>query len=124
MNAHSSAAEEKVQLHWRRCAHDAWCAFDSVVLPDANASGVVLIWSGSVEYIMYVGQGGIAKILKWARQYEPIATRGKLFVTWATVPEENQNGIRNYLLDRLNPVLSDQPTPDVPIRVNLPWETT
>jgi hypothetical protein len=94
------------------------------VLPDANASGILLIWSGSVEQIMFIGQGGIAKSLKWARQFEPIAGHRNLFVTWATVPEDTQNGIRNYLSERLLPLHSDHPTADAPIPVNLPWELT
>ncbi len=72
---------------------------------------------------MYVAQGGIAKSIKWARQFEPIAAQGNLFVTWATVPEEHQNGVRNYLLQRLRPVHRDRPTADHPIPVNLPWES-
>jgi hypothetical protein len=122
MNAPAFVAEHEVQLNWRRCAHDTWCAFETVILPDANASGILIVWSGSFEHIIFVGQGGIAKGIQWARQFEPIAIHGDLFVTWATVPEDSQNGVRNYLLGRLSPVLSDHPTPDAPISANLPWE--
>jgi hypothetical protein len=111
-----------VQLQWRKCAHDTWCAFETVVLPDVNASGILLIWSESVDQIMYIGQGGIAKNLKWARQFEPIAGRRNLFVTWATVPEDSQHGVRNYLAERLPPVHSDHRSPDAQIPVNLPWQ--
>jgi hypothetical protein len=111
-----------VQLDWRKCAHDTWCAFETVVLPDANASGILLIWSGPVEHVMYIGEGGIAKNLKWARQFEPILRHPNLFATWATVPEDVQSGIRNYLSERLHPVHSERPTPDPQIPVNLPWE--
>jgi hypothetical protein len=113
----------RVDAYWKKCANDTWCAFDTVVLPDANASGMLLIWSGSVENILYVGQGGIAKNLRWARQFEPIATQRNLFVTWATLPEDPQNGVRNYLSARLSAVHQDRPTPDPPIAVNLPWES-
>jgi hypothetical protein len=88
----------------------------------ANASGILVIWSGSAEQVMFIGQGGIAKSLKWARQFEPIAGHRNLFVTWATVPEDRQNGIRNYLLERLLPLHSEHPTFDALIPVNLPWE--
>lgn len=113
-----------MNAHWKKCAHDRWCPFEGVVLPDANASGILLIWSGSTEQINFIGQGGIAKNLKWARQFEPIAGQQNLLVTWATVPEELQNGVRNYLLERLPAARSDRPTPDAPIPVNLPCDTT
>jgi hypothetical protein len=113
-----------VQLRWRKCAHDTWCPFETVVLPDANASGILLIWAESVEQILYIGRGGIAKSLKWARQFEPIVGRRNLFVTWAAVPEDCQNGVRNYLAERLPPIHSERPTPDAPIPVNLPWDPT
>lgn len=111
-----------MNVSWRTCAGERWCAFETVVLPDANASGILLVWSGTFERIVYVGSGGIAKNLKWARQFGPIAARQELFVTWATIPEEHQNGVRNYLLETLRPVHSDRPTSDAPQAVNLPWE--
>lgn len=110
-----------MQLAWRKCAGDTWCSFETVVLPDANASGILVIWSESVERIVYIGQGGIAKNLKWARQFAPIAGQRNLLVTWATVPEDSQNGVRNYLAERLLPVHSDRLTPDLRVTVNLPW---
>jgi hypothetical protein len=111
-----------VRLRWRKCAHDTWCGFETVVLPDANASGILVIWSGSGEQVVYIGQGGIAKNLKWARQFEPIVGHRNLLVTWATIPEDSQNGVWNYLSERLLPVHSDRPTPGAPIPVNLRWE--
>lgn len=112
-----------MQLTWRKCPGDAWCLFETAVLPDANASGVLLVWSGAGERVIFIGQGGIAKNLKWARQFEPIAAQQNLFVTWATIPEDRQAGVRNYLLERLPPVHGDPPSSDVPVAVNLPWET-
>ena len=61
-----------MRLRWRKCAHDTWCGFETVVLPDANASGILVIWSGSGEQVVYIGQGGIAKNLKWATLEEMI----------------------------------------------------
>jgi hypothetical protein len=113
-----------VYVHWRKCIHDAWCAFETAVLPDANASGILLIWSESADQTIYIGEGGIAKGLKWARQFEPIRRRRDLFVTWATIPEDIQAAVRNYLYDRLHPVHSEHPTPGAQIPVNLPWERT
>lgn len=111
-----------MRLEWRKCARNTWCPFETVVLPDAPASGILLVWSVSVDRVLYVGDGGIAKNLKWARQFEPIARRPDLFVTWATVPEASQSGVRNFLVERLLPAHSERPTPDAPIPVNLPWE--
>jgi hypothetical protein len=71
---------------------------------------------------MYIGQGGIAKNLKWARQFVPMMQHGNLLVTWATVPEDQQSGIRNYLCEKLRPRHCDRLTPDARIPVNAPWE--
>lgn len=111
-----------MNVQWKKCAHGRWCSFADVVLPDANASGILLIWWGSTPHVVFIGQGGIAKNLKWARQFEPIAAQPDLLVSWATVPEDLQNGIRNDLLQRLPAARSDRPTPDAPIPINLPWE--
>jgi hypothetical protein len=110
-------------LAWRRCAGDRWCRFETVVLPDAAVSGILLVWSGAGERVVYLGHGPIAKALRWARQFEPIAGQQNLFVTWASVPEDAQTGVRNYLLQRLRVVYSDRPTPDPPIPVNLPFDS-
>ncbi len=112
-----------MRLDWRKCPGDAWCRFETAVLPDAPASGIIVIWSGPPERVIYLGQGGIAKNLKWARQFEAIARHRDLFVTWATVPESSQSGIRNYLIARLAPVHCDHPTADAPIPVNAPWDS-
>ncbi len=92
------------------------------MLPDANASGILLVWSGPAEHVVFIAQGGIAKNLKWARQFGPIAARRNLLVSWATIPDDRQNGVRNYLVRKLSPVYDESPNPDAPIAVNLPWE--
>ncbi|MGH7707540.1 MAG: hypothetical protein ACREM6_06380 [Vulcanimicrobiaceae bacterium] len=92
------------------------------MLPDANASGVVVIWSALQTRTIYLGQGGIAMNVKWARQFEPIARHRNLFATWASVPEDRQSGVRKYLADRLRPELTDRLAPEAAIPVNLPWE--
>ena len=111
-----------MQLHWRTCAGDAWCPFRTAVLPDANVSGILLVWSAADERVVYLGAGPVAKALRWARQFAPIAAYPDLLVTWATVPEDVQTGVRNYLLRRLPVVHSDRATSEPPIAVNLPWE--
>jgi hypothetical protein len=113
--------EDELQLSWRRGRDGAWCAFESAVLPDPPASGIVLVWAEGGEAV-YVGKGGIAKNLRWARQFEPIANRENLLVTWATLPEDRENGVWRYLVERLRPVHRERPTADRPIPVNLPWD--
>ena len=113
--------ERDVQLRWRKDRGGAWCRFETAVLPDPPASGIVVIWTESGE-TLYVGQGGIAKNVRWARQFAPIATRGNVFVTWATVPEDSQTGVWRYVVERLRPVHRDPLTADRPIAVNLPWD--
>jgi hypothetical protein len=110
-----------MQLRWRRGREGAWCAFETAVLPDAPASGVVLIWADGGEAV-YVGKGAIAKNLRWARQFEPIAACGNLFVSWATLPEESQDGVWRYLVETLHPVHREPVGADPSIPVNLPWD--
>jgi len=50
-------AEPSLQLRWRTCAGDSWCRFDSVVLPDAAVSGILLVWSTVDEPVVYLGCG-------------------------------------------------------------------
>ena len=111
-----------MELRWRRDRDGAWCAFETAVLPDPPASGVVLIWAGSGEAV-YVGKGGIAKNVRWARQFAPIASCADLLVSWATLPEESQDGVWSYLVERLRPVHREPPTAEQPIPVNLPWDS-
>ena len=110
-----------MEVCWRKGRDGAWCAFETAVLPDPPASGVVLIWARSGE-ALYVGRGGIAKNIRWARQFEPIAGCGDLLVSWATLPEDSQNGVWRYLVERLRPVHREAATADQPIPVNLPWD--
>jgi hypothetical protein len=118
MNAQSDSG----QLHWKKCLGDGWCPFATVVLPDANASGMLVIWSAPSEQAVYIAKGGIAKSLRWARQYEPFLRHGELGVTWANVPEERQDGVLSYLTEVLDPIYRDRPTGAEPTPVNLPWE--
>jgi hypothetical protein len=111
-----------VQLHWKKCLDDAWCDFESVVLPDANASGILVIWSAPSAHVVYVAKGGIAKSLRWARQFEPFLRHPDLRVTWANVPEDSQSGVLGYLTQALRPVHRERAVDGEPIPVNLPWE--
>ena len=113
-----------MQLHWKKCAHDAWCPFATVVLPDPNAEGVLVIWSAADDQVVYIAKGGIAKALRWARQFEPFLRHPDLRVTWANVPEASQAGILTYLIEALQPLHRDRPVAAEPIHANLPWQKT
>ncbi len=119
-----SSGGDDVRLTWRTCHGGAWCRFETAVLPDGNASGLLVVWSGSPEEVLFVGQGGIAKNLRWARQFAPLATADDCYVTWATVSEELQDGIRAGLCSRLRPRWCDALPGARPITVNLPWDAT
>ena len=111
-----------MRLHWKTCLHGAWCPFETVVLPDANAEGVVVIWSAADDLVLYIARGGIAKALRWARQFEPFLRHPDLRVTWANVPEDSQAGVLTYLIEALQPLHRDRPNGAEPIPANLPWE--
>lgn len=121
MNGSTPPGVQATAPAWRRCG-SGWCGFTTAVLPDPAASGILIVWSQTSGQVMYVGQGGIAKNLRWARQFKPLEALTDLLVTWATIPEDGQSGIRNFLVARLAPVYRDPPSGDPATPIRLPWE--
>ena len=91
-----------MNLVWNKCQADAWCPFMTV----------------------YVGKGDIADRIQAHRdetnisQYVP----NIMFVTWAEVPADAQDGVESYLIKALKPLENKNDPTAVPTKVNTPWD--
>jgi hypothetical protein len=86
--------------------------------------GVYIIWHGGNQpCTVRVGQGIIRDRIAQHRQDRDILAYQNLglYVTWASVPGNQRDGVERYLGDQLSPKVGSR-RPDVsPITVNLPW---
>lgn len=115
----------ETSLHWMRCTHNVWCSFTNVDLSQIHESGIYAIWhGGSNPRVVYVGQGNVSARLAEHRRDQSIlkhASKGALFVTWASVPTHQRDGVEYYLASRYQP-LEGSHYERVPIVVNSPWD--
>lgn len=114
-----------LKVNWIKSTGDDWLSLTLVDLSQVTASGVYMIWyNGNPGKVVRLGQGNIADRLNSHRSNSEITAYSKygpLYVTWATVPAQYQNGVERYLANEWNPLVGDA-FPDVgPISVNSPW---
>ena len=117
-----------MKLNWTKCQGGVWCKLNFVNLNHEhfnNKRGICIIWHGGTgPKVVYVGQGDIRERLTKHRsnpdiqKYEPL----DLYVTWATVPESNLNGVEAYLAKIWAPKVGMSHPIDHPVQVNSPWE--
>ena len=113
---------EITDLTWWKCTGDAWCPFRDSDLDSVRddygekAEGVYVIWhNGSnrgFPEVVRVGKGIIPDRLKEHRKDTKIvkhAERGKLFVTWAEVPDPLQTMVEAYLSHVYQPLIGKYP---------------
>ena len=119
---------EEMYLNWIKCGDsNRWCSFQTVNLAHSHfigLGGVYIIWSGGQSpRTIYVGQGQIADRLQAHRSDPSILQYSSLglFVTWAKVDSQSQNGVELFLGQKLNPKESVNFPQATPISVNLPW---
>ena len=113
-----------LSVKWIKCKSDTWCPFERVNIENVTAEGVYIIWhGGNQSAVVRVGQGDIKTRLT-AHRSDPeiLAYRksGALMVTWAAVPEAQQDGVHTYLGDLLSPLVGGAPSA-TPIAVSSPW---
>ena len=116
----------ELNLTWITCeTPPVWCPLEIVKLGNVVSEGVYIIWHGGQNpSTVRVGSGIIAQRLASHRSDARILTyreRGTLYVTWADVPAQYQEGVENYLADRLQPLVGERFPNVAPIVVNLPW---
>ena len=122
----------QMQLNWARCQDNAWCTLDSVDLAHEyfnNRHGVYIIWVGGEEpqVVVYVGQGNIKERLAAHRKNPEIFLYGDvldtdLYVTWATVAQQDCDAVEAYLADKWDPKVGERHPQASHIEVNSPWE--
>lgn len=114
-----------LSLKWIKLVNGDYCSFTSVNLANVSASGVYIIWhAGNPSRVVYVGQGDIAARLTAHRSRQDILAYGrlgKLYVTWATVPASQQDGVERYLANAWSPLVGEKHPDAAPIAVNSPW---
>lgn len=114
-------------VSWNQCQGDVWCNLINVNLNHAHfddLEGVYIIWHGGKNAAtVRVGQGFIRDRLDAHRQDQDVLAyqQHTLFVTWARVATNQQDGIERYLAEILNPKVGSRFPEVTPIEVNLPW---
>lgn len=120
-----------LRLEWIKCKGGNWCNFDKLKLETVNGCGVYIIWrnpglrGGIDPFVLYVGQGEIAKRLSKHRIEKrfckvPSLPRDVRLVTWAETPRSSWDGVERYLADTLHPHYGNRHPDVAPIEVNLP----
>jgi len=117
---------QMITLDWVQKVGGGWCRFHHVDLDTVLANpGVYIIWhAGNPGRVVYVGQGNVADRIERHRNRDDIcgyARFGELYVTWASVPAHQVDGVERYLADKWNPLVGDAHPDVVPIAVNSPW---
>ena len=114
-----------INLTWVKSAEGKWLSFLRVNLNNVASDGVYIIWhSGSPSKVVYVGQGDISNRLMAHRSRKDIVSYskiGELFVTWASVPQKDKDGVERYLADKWRPLVGDAHPNVLPKEVNSPW---
>lgn len=120
-----SGGMQMANLVWRTCGGGEWCSLLRLDLSSiTDKSGVYVIWHGGDNpRVVRVGQGDIADRLGRHRADNAILKYQSLglFVTWASVPAAQLDGVERYLADSWNPLVGDAFPDCVPIAVNQPW---
>jgi hypothetical protein len=114
-----------LNVHWFKSKADSWLQLNTVNLDMVTESGVYVIWhGGNPSRVVYVGQGGpVAPRLAAHRTDSRIQRYAAqtLYVTWASVPAGQRDGVERHLADRWTPLVGDTHPNVLPIAVNSPW---
>jgi hypothetical protein len=108
---------------WIKSTANDWLPFETFNLSQVKTNGVYVIWhDGKPPWIVRVGQGDIATRIREHRNDQKILAYRSfgLYVTWATVPAHQLDGVERYLADKLRPLVGDRHPDVVPVPVNLP----
>ncbi len=100
---------QSMELKWHRCQGNLWCNFNAVNLDHQHFNGiegVYIIWhAGKHPHVVYVGKGNIRDRIKEHRRKKEIQefSQFTLFVTWAEVAPDYQEGVEAYLANYWKP---------------------
>ena len=116
-----------MRLNWMKCQGDVWCKLNTVDLDHEhfhNRYGVYIIWHGGAKpAVVYIGQGKIKDRIAEHRSGLEIQQYANedLYVTWATVPTQNRDGVEAYLAASWVPKVGERHPTAPQIEVNPPW---
>jgi hypothetical protein len=112
-------------LQWIKSRADTWLNLQTMDLSTiGDTFGVYVIWhGGNPSQVVRVGQGDIADRLSSHRGDRDVCAYAQhtLFVTWASVPAHQVDGVERHLADRWSPLVGDAWPNCTPIAVNSPW---
>ncbi len=123
----SNMNQRTMPLNWGAYANPpSWCGLNSLNLNHSlfdDLEGVYIIWYWDRLGYPITVKVGKGEIRTWLRRHStnfPQFYPGRnLFVTWAEVHPDHQDGVENFLGNKLRP---EDIYPCVnPIAVNLPW---
>lgn len=113
-------------VNWMKCQNNEWCRLRDLKLETVEENGVYLIWRESVPpRMIWVGQGDVANRLRDHIRGGMVARHrsyGEVYVTWASIPLQKQDGVERYFADRYPPLEGERHPDVVPIAVNDPWK--
>lgn len=112
---------DSLRVEWKECPFSP-----SFLHLLEGLSGIYLIWEEKLKTVLYVGKGDLSECVNnhLTNKEDPgyPIPRNKVSVIYTEVREENQSGVRNFLIEEFNPTLQ-QDRPNVfrrITRVNLP----
>lgn len=116
-----------MKVVWYKCKGNVWCYLDKVIADHpsiAGLKGIYIIWTGEKELkVLRVGYGTISEEINSNRNNLAIRAFFHLgvLISWAEVPEENIEGILEYLMKKLKPKFYNNPNNTKQISINFPW---
>ena len=113
-------------INWNRYPNNEWCNLYTLDLSQSHfehMTGVYIIWNSLHLTVVYVGKGYIRDRLYSHRNDNRFIwhENSDLYVTWAYVEPDFQDGVESYLANTLNPEIGEHVAQTKPISVNLPW---
>lgn len=110
---------------WIKSTAEEWLPLNTFNLTSCITNpGVYVIWHGGPSpWTVRVGQGNVPDRLGCHREdnevqaYSPFG----LYVTWASVPAHQVDGVERYLAEALKPKVGSRWPNVAAIPVNLPW---
>lgn len=114
-----------IEVHWVKSTTGTWLSLRNVDLSEVRTVGVYIIWHGGQKpRVVRIGQGDIVDRLSTHRNDNAVIAHeasGKLFVTWAALPERLLDGVERYLAEYWKPLVGDRFPQVGPIAVNSPF---
>ena len=116
-----------MEVNWIKCEGNKWCSLNTVNLDHPhfnNMDGVYIIWHGGTNpATVRIGQGVMKDRLLAHRNDKQIQNYQNLglYVTWAAVSKQSQDGVEAYLAQQLKPKVGERYPNVTLVCVNLPW---